>query len=314
MIREGMRVRGKGGRERVAPDAVTLDVTDQAPGALRGHATNAPAGSVTPGHGSKPPFGHTSTLVLSLFPGIDLMGRGFEQEGYCVVRGPDLIFGGDVRAFHPPPGRFDGIIGGSPCQDFSTARRCPPTGYGVEMLHEFCRCVAEAWPDWFLLENVPGVPDVQVPGYVVQRFDLRADECGLPQRRLRHFQFGSHGYQLVLRRDPRIAVTQRCVTATEGTQQERRDWGDFCEIQGLPRDFQLDGFHRAARYRAVGNGVPVPMARFIARAIRCMVPTGTVRLCECGCGRPLDGMSTQRAATDACRKRLQRRRDRAAQV
>jgi site-specific DNA-cytosine methylase len=81
--------------------------------------------------------------VLSLFPGIDLMGRGFEQEGYCVVRGPDLIFGGDVRAFHPPPGRFDGIIGGSPCQDFSTARRCPPTGYGVEMLHEFCRCVAD---------------------------------------------------------------------------------------------------------------------------------------------------------------------------
>lgn len=202
----------------VAPDAVTLDVTDQAPGAQRGHATNgAPAGSVTkngftpgysvtldgsvtPGHGSKPPFGHTSTLVLSLFPGIDLMGRGFEQEGYCVVRGPDLIFGGDVRAFHPPPGRFDGIIGGSPCQDFSAARRCPPTGYGVEMLHEFCRCVAEVRPDWFLLENVPGVPDVQVPGYVVQRFDLRADECGLPQRRLRHFQFGSHGYQLVLRR------------------------------------------------------------------------------------------------------------------
>jgi hypothetical protein len=30
-------------------------------------------------------------LVLSLFPGIDLFGRGFEAAGFCVVRGPDLI-------------------------------------------------------------------------------------------------------------------------------------------------------------------------------------------------------------------------------
>lgn len=38
-------------------------------------------------------------LVLSLFPGIDLLGRGFEAEGFYVVRGPDLIYGGDIRAF-----------------------------------------------------------------------------------------------------------------------------------------------------------------------------------------------------------------------
>jgi hypothetical protein len=25
-------------------------------------------------------------LVLSLFPGADLLGRGFESEGFCVVR------------------------------------------------------------------------------------------------------------------------------------------------------------------------------------------------------------------------------------
>jgi DNA (cytosine-5)-methyltransferase 1 len=67
-------------------------------------------------------------LVLSLFPGIDLLGRGFEAEGYCVVRGPDKIFGGDIHAFHALPGRFDGVIAGTPCQDYSTARRAPPTG------------------------------------------------------------------------------------------------------------------------------------------------------------------------------------------
>jgi hypothetical protein len=31
-------------------------------------------------------------LVLSLFPGIDLLGHGFELEGFCVVRGPDVIY------------------------------------------------------------------------------------------------------------------------------------------------------------------------------------------------------------------------------
>lgn len=37
-----------------------------------------------------------NSLVLSLFPGIGLLDRGFEAEGFCVVRGPDLLWGGDV--------------------------------------------------------------------------------------------------------------------------------------------------------------------------------------------------------------------------
>lgn len=40
-------------------------------------------------------------LILSLFPGIDLLGRAFEELGACVVRGPDLLWGGDIRAFSP---------------------------------------------------------------------------------------------------------------------------------------------------------------------------------------------------------------------
>ena len=51
-------------------------------------------------------------LVLSIFPGIDLFGRAFEEKGYCVVRGPDILWGGDIRTFHPPPGVFEGVIGG----------------------------------------------------------------------------------------------------------------------------------------------------------------------------------------------------------
>lgn len=58
-------------------------------------------------------------FVLSIFPGIDLLGRAFEEEGYTVVRGPDPLWGGDIRNFHVPAGVFEGIIGGPPCQHWT---------------------------------------------------------------------------------------------------------------------------------------------------------------------------------------------------
>jgi DNA (cytosine-5)-methyltransferase 1 len=61
-------------------------------------------------------------LVLSLFPGIGLLDRAFEEVGFCVVRGPDVLWGGDIHRFRPPAGRFDGVIGGPPCQAFSVLR------------------------------------------------------------------------------------------------------------------------------------------------------------------------------------------------
>jgi DNA (cytosine-5)-methyltransferase 1 len=255
-------------------------------------------------------------LVLSIFPGIDLLGRGFEAEGFAVVRGPDLIFGQDVRSFHVPAGKFAGVVGGPPCQDFSKARRSEPTGYGVEMLIEFARVVTEAAPDWWLLENVERVPDVQIAGYVVQRIDLDAREAGLAQRRRRHFQFGRRAGQsplVISRSSPSRGVSQRTCLAVEGSQTERRSWPDFCELQGLPREFDLPGWPIAFKYRAVGNGVPVPVAQMIARAIAQRDATAeqapgqvTTRVCVCGCARPVFG--NQQAALAACRKRLERRR------
>lgn len=35
-----------------------------------------------------------NNLILSLFPGIGLLDRAFEEIGYTVVRGPDLLWGG----------------------------------------------------------------------------------------------------------------------------------------------------------------------------------------------------------------------------
>ena len=60
-------------------------------------------------------------LVLSTFPGIDLLGHAFKLEGFCVVQGGDVIFGGDIRDEHYPAGKFNGVIGGPPCKWWSSA-------------------------------------------------------------------------------------------------------------------------------------------------------------------------------------------------
>lgn len=105
-------------------------------------------------------------LILSLFSGIDLLGKGFQDNDFCVVSAGDVILYKDIQDFkNVPKNAFYGIIGGSPCQDFSMANRSEPTGYGLKMLAEYKRIVLEASPEWFLLENVPTVPDIEVDGY-----------------------------------------------------------------------------------------------------------------------------------------------------
>lgn len=242
-------------------------------------------------------------VILSLFPGMDLFGRAFEHEGACVVRGPDKLLGQDIVDFHAPPGRFDAIIGGSPCQDFSKARRVEPTGDGVRMIQEFSRVVLEAQPEWWLLENVEGVPDVLIGGYSHQRIPIHATEAGVRQNRMRHFQFG-HRDGLVLCVDRPITrkeALQDCVVASK----TNRAWEDACELQGLPRDFQLNKLlSNGGRYRVLGNGVPIPVGILMARACAHPVDPLSIRLCACGCARPVSYPRSTAGA--ACRKRIER--------
>src|SRR5438105_11342189 len=103
---------------------------------------------------------HQGKVVLSLFPGIGLLDMAFELEGFCVVRGPDLLWGGDIRRFHPPAGKFDGVIGGPPCQEWSPLRYLVEHHHGYSskygnLIPEFGRVVEAARPSWFLMENVP---------------------------------------------------------------------------------------------------------------------------------------------------------------
>jgi len=252
-------------------------------------------------------------LALSLFPGLGLLDMGFESVGICIVRGPDEIWGGDIRRFHPPAGRFDMVIGGPPCQDFSGKRRAPPTGKGVAMLHEFGRCVIEAKPECWLAENVPAVPTLEIEGYTTQRLYLSVRECGGLQERNRCIQFGSRVERpltlMPARQPANCQPSQPAVLASEGQHKaRRRTWAEFCALQGLP-PLKLPGMSIAGRYAAVGNGVHLAVATTLARAVcEAMLRTHTPRVCVCGCGRELRGQ--QQMATAACRQRMKRARDR----
>lgn len=249
-----------------------------------------------------------SQLILSLFPGIDLLGKGFEEEGFSVVRGPDIMFGGDIREFHVPAGRFDGIIGGPPYPDLSNARQNEPTDYGLEMIAEYVRIVEEAQPQWWLMENVLEVPDVKIADYSHQRLDINARELGSEQNRHRHFQFGHRdGHLISIPRNPKSKAWQPCCKASVGKRTGKSDWLRFCRRQGLPDGIELPNLTLSARYRAVGSAVPLNMAKALASAVLSATPAEKIRLCGCGCGREITRRATY--AMPACRKREQRRRE-----
>lgn len=225
-----------------------------------------------------------SGLVLSLFPGIGLLDLAFEEEGFCVVRGPDVIWGGDIRRFHPPSGRFDGVIGGPPCQSFSQLGRtaiAQGQEVGANLIPEYERVVYEAQPRWFVMENVQQAPTPTVDGYTVRAklLDNRLD-CGGIQRRLRRFSFGTRdGRALAMSwwRPPTPAEERPTATANGAVWDPikqrsvgRNDTAYLKTIirdQGLPADFWIPPFKVEEAIRAVGNGVPLPMGRAVARAV-----------------------------------------------
>lgn len=223
----------------------------------------------------------TDRLVLSLFPGIGMLDRGFEEEGYCVVRGPDVIWGGDIREFRPPAGVFEGVIGGPPCQAFSPLANI--SGHSENLIPEFERCVAEAQPSWFLMENVRAAPIPRVEGYVIQDRLLNNRWLGEQQNRVRRFSFGTRdGAELHVAGCALESIEwSTCVTSAHGGERKthfnRRTGGRIqrysleqaCELQGYPRDFLARSpFKRAEALRAIASGVPLPMARAVARAVK----------------------------------------------
>lgn len=249
-------------------------------------------------------------LVLSLFPGIGLLDMAFEEEGFCVVRGPDLLWGGDVRRFHPPSGKFAGVIGGPPCQAFSRFRFLnPAAGRHGNLIPEFERVVGEAAPQWFVMENVPDAPVPIVSGYAVTQTVVNNRWLGEEQERTRRFSFGvvdgfhplnlpiqfsaletplyaqavtsgARAVPVKLVRDGKgghkpksTAIKPPTVTGGHGAPFDRDTMTieRMCELQGLPADF-LDGpdvpLTAHGKRKVIGNGVPLPMGRAVAKAVK----------------------------------------------
>jgi DNA (cytosine-5)-methyltransferase 1 len=243
-------------------------------------------------------------LVLSLFPGIGLLDMAFEQEGFTVVRGPDVLWGGDIRRFHPPAGKFDGVIGGPPCQAFSRlSHMVRQNGYQPKfgnLIPEFERCVTEASPMWFLMENVPDAPRPSVAGYGLHPIYLNNrwcfDEDGEPakQNRLRAWTFGYRNEMRVLLINTACFENMEYEYAALGGSQQKVPVAmnkggvpkkaksrlpfntksaaaatELARKQGLPTDFlEHSPFKAEARCKMLGNGVPLPMGRAIAKAVK----------------------------------------------
>src|SRR5690606_26425518 len=181
-----------------------------------------------------------------LFPGIGLLDMAFEQEGFCVVRGPDLLWGGDVRNLHPPAGKFDGVIGGPPCQAFSPIGNVNRARWGAEsvmpdLTGEFRRVVIEARPMWWLMENSPHCPGSGLAGE--RRITLDNAWFGERQSRRRGFWSNLSLHIEAPALVPMEAGEERAVSWKgavdwKGSRQRegQRSLADMLELQGFPRN------------------------------------------------------------------------------
>ncbi|MEW4973137.1 DNA cytosine methyltransferase [Bacillus stercoris] len=179
--------------------------------------------------------------VLDLFSGCGGLSEGFLQAGYDVAvsieidekacdtqrkNHPDtVIIQGDLTELSPEDleqqtqiSNYDLIIGGPPCQGFSTiGTRLGTSDFGEfgedprnSLYKEFVKYVRYYQPKMFLMENVPGLytmqegaireniendfshndPEGRFVGYRVDSTILKAVEFGVPQKRERVFFVG----------------------------------------------------------------------------------------------------------------------------
>lgn len=160
--------------------------------------------------------------VVDLFCGCGGMSLGFEMAGFDVVAGFDNWKSAldvykanhdhdavecdlsDVENSSEAVLRYepDVIIGGPPCQDFSTAGKMKEGGNALLTIR-FSEIVARVRPRLFVMENVPAivrstayaeaVRNFKDAGYGLTSKVIDASRCGVPQRRRRHIDIGELG-------------------------------------------------------------------------------------------------------------------------
>jgi DNA (cytosine-5)-methyltransferase 1 len=162
---------------------------------------------------------------VDLFSGCGGFSKGFEKSGFEVVAAYDNwdeaievyknnfkhpIFKEDLREsdllvekiskYNP-----EIIIGGPPCQDYSSAGKRDVNGGRADLTYHFCDIVCGVKPKWFVMENVEQIKKSLILNEVILQFTsagyglsseiLDASYCGVPQSRTRFFLIGCLGIQ-----------------------------------------------------------------------------------------------------------------------
>lgn len=160
---------------------------------------------------------------VDLFCGCGGMSLGFEKAGFDVKVGFELwepamrVYAANFK--HPiikqdlskvdeaipkiAPFKPDVIVGGPPCQDFSTAgHQDESLGRAVLSVY-YSQIVATIKPRYFVMENVANIQNSKAFARVVENFKaagygltlrvLDAAYCGVPQTRKRMFVIGALG-------------------------------------------------------------------------------------------------------------------------
>lgn len=222
-------------------------------------------------------------LVLSLFPGIGLLDRAFEEEGFCIVRGPDVLWGGDNRRFTPPPRIFRGVIGGPPCQKHSTASAIVGTE-AIDLIPDFVRIVDESQAEFAVMENVSGAWGHEAIPRNWNPVELVDFDCGGETKRRRCFftwpmmvlspgRRGRGGAHTVMastfkrgRSDSQYVIDKCFLPGDLPVEEYGRLQG--CESLAVALRDHPFKFSRSSIIGMLGNGVPLAMGRTIARAVK----------------------------------------------
>lgn len=161
--------------------------------------------------------------VVDLFSGCGGLSLGFEQAGFNIVAAYDnwipaiaaykanfphpiyeLDLSDEISSIrHISNESPDMIIGGPPCQDFSSAGKRDENNGRGDLTVSYARIVSSIKPSWFVMENVSTIKSTtklaiacdlfKQAGYGLTQTVINAALCGVPQRRKRFIMIGHLG-------------------------------------------------------------------------------------------------------------------------
>ena len=158
-------------------------------------------------------------VAIDLFSGCGGLSLGFQNAGFRIIKAFDnwdkavdvynenfidhkaeLMDAYDInidqlKSLHP-----DIIIGGPPCQDYSSAGKQDESMGRADLTIRFAEIVCGVKPEWFVMENVDRIMKSQTLKKAKKLFKendyglsiviLDASKCGVPQKRKRFFMIG----------------------------------------------------------------------------------------------------------------------------